>query len=411
MIGLCALLTVSVCGCGGGGQGDRGSFRPIVYATWSKVMGGTQADVMRSVIQASDDSYVFAGFTNSAGEGLYDMYVIRISAGGATMWSKHFGGPADDKAMAVGQTADGGFLVAGYAAESSTSTLDVNVLKLNSVGDIVWQKRYEMPEDQSVAAAQMTDDGGMIIVGATVNHISGHGNVMAMKVSASGDAVWTKTYTTTANEFANAVQATADGGFIIAGYTQYDTGSDRDYLLIKIDSAGEQQWTRNDGGLQFDRANSVVQTSDGGYIVAGVSNSFSAAHDLDAWVVKYSSSGTTVWTKSFGGTGDDAADCIAPTSDGAYILSGYSNSFSQNTHDVWVFKMSASGQMIWEKVYGKPDQDEAYAVKQAVDGGYIVAGYTEWNAEHSEDIWVLKLNATGDCPGCDLASRIVNPNR
>jgi hypothetical protein len=145
---------------------------------------------------------------------------------------------------------------------------------------------------------------------------------------------------------------------------------------VKIDGSGNVQWTKTIGGSSDDFAYSIIQSSDGGYVVAGETNSFGAGSS-DFWVVKLDSSGNVVWTKTIGWSSGDYANSIIQSSDGGYVVAGYTWSFGAGGPDFYVVKLDSSGNVIWTKTIGGSDHDEAYSIIQSSDGGYVVAGYTE----------------------------------
>ena len=159
-------------------------------------------------------------------------------------------------------------------------------------------------------------------------------------------------------------------------------------------------WAKTYGGEEGDQANSIQQTSDGGYIMAGRTWSFGAGiHDY--WVLKLDANGDVTWQKTYGGEDWDQANSIQQTSDGGYIVAGCTRSFGAGHYDYWVLKLDANGGVTWQKTYGGENEDRAYSIQQTSDGGYIVAGY-KLSGAFSTDYWVLKLDANGSIPECPL---------
>jgi hypothetical protein len=301
----------------------------------------------------------------------------------AVKWQKSLGGSAADRANAVTTTTDGGFVVAGESASSdgdltgNYGNLDYWVARIDSLGALVWQKNL----------------GG------------------------------------NSDDRANAVAATADGGFIVAGVSSSAVGNDitavkgnADFWIVKLTSAGAISWQKNLGGTAAEEARAVQQTADGGYIIAGEARSNNL--DLtgnqgvnDFWIVKTDNAGVIQWQKNLGGTLDDMARSVQQTSDGGYIVAGESKSNNGDVTgnnggiDFWVVKLDATGNLTWQKSLGGSGKDVAYSVKQTNDGGYIVSGSTESNNTGNvganngiENAWVVKLTSTGsvswqDCYG------------
>jgi hypothetical protein len=194
---------------------------------------------------------------------------------------------------------------------------------------------------------------------------------------------------------ARSIQQTSDGGYIVAGETTSYGAVGVDALVFKLKSDGTIDWWISYGGAKDDRARSVQQTSDAGFIVAGETNSFGAG-DLDIWVLKLNASGTVQCQKTYGGTKDDAAYSVQQTSDGGYIVAGKTSSFGNIYGDIWVLKVNDNGDIDWQKTYGGNDSNSANAVGQTADGGYVVAGETSDFGAGDADVCVLKLKNNGE---------------
>ena len=217
-----------------------------------------------------------------------------------------------------------------------------------------------------------------------------------------------KTYGGTDDDGAYSVQQTSDGGYIVAGHTNsFGAGGD-DIFLIKTDANGNIIWAKTYGGTDYDWAHSVQQTSDGGYIVAGVTFSFGTGYS-DAFLVKTDANGNIVWAKTYMGTYSDYAYSVQQTSDGGYIVAGHTNSFGAG-YDAFLVKTDANGNIQWAKTYGRTGWDEAYSVQQTSDGGYILAGFT-YSFDADDDIFLIKTDANGNIGSCSIvqnASPTVN---
>jgi hypothetical protein len=277
----------------------------------------------------------------------------------------------------------------------------------NPMSAISFAKTYGGTDGYWASSVQQTSDGGYIVAGYTDSFGAGDDDIFLIKTDANGNIIWAKTYGGIDNDRAFSVQQTSDGGYIVAGWTYSFGAGSRDFFLIKTDANGNIIWAKTYGGTSWDEATSVQQTSDGGYIVAGDTRSFSAGDD-DIFLIKTDANGNIIWAKTYGGASYDEASSVQQTSDGGYIVAGVTRSFSAGWHDVLLIKTDANGNVQWAKTYGGTSVDVAYSVQQTSDGGYIVAGYTSSFGAGSSDIFLIKTDANGNIGSCSIV-RSVSP--
>jgi hypothetical protein len=283
-----------------------------------------------------------AGRIESLSPGPGDFWLVKTDSAGNQQLNRTYGGNGTSEAHSVWQTSDGGYAIAGWTASSGAGFFDIWLVKTDSAGNMQWNRTYGGSGFDYANSVQQTTDGGYIMAGHTDGFNGSGAGFCLVKTDLAGDLQWTRTYGGTPIGEARSVQQTADGGYIAAGYTIPTGASEPDFFLVKTDSTGTLQWNKIYGGTGTNYANAVQQTSDGGYIMAGATNSFGAG-GFDFWLVKTDSVGTQQWNETFGGKADDIANSVQQTSDGGYIIAGSTYSYGAGGSDFWLVKIGGIG--------------------------------------------------------------------
>jgi hypothetical protein len=362
--------------------------------TFQRTYGGEHTEKAYSVQQTIDGGYILAGRTMANSGNHNDVYLIKTDAYGDTVWTRSYGDTTYEAGYSVRQTADSGFVVVGYFLLDSGSK-DVYVLRTNSNGDTLWTRTYGGPEYDRGYSGQETFDDGFIITGSTSSYGAGGRDVYVVRTDALGETLWTRTYGGPDDDFGCAMQQTADNGYIIAGHTFSYGAGEADVYLVKTDARGDTLWTRAYGGHSNDYGRSVWQTSDGGYVIAGRTGSFGAGSS-DAYLIRTNGDGNALWSVTYGGVGYDMAYSVQQTSDGGYILAGASSSFGSGGADVYLIKTDSCGDTLWTKTFGGAADDSGYSVQQTTDGGYIVAGSADPPGGAWPDVYLIKTDSLGN---------------
>ena len=363
--------------------------------SFTATFGGPQDDWGASVRQMSDGGYIVAGMTESYGAGSNDVWLIRTDASGNKFWDKTFGGTNWDDVSSVQQTRDGGYVFTGSTSSYGAGGSDVWLVKTDSTGNKEWNKTYGGADGDGGTSVQQTLDGGYVITGWTASSGAGGYDIWLIKTDASGEKVWDRAFGGTGDEGGTSVQQTPDGGYIVAGSTvSFGSGED-DAWLIRVNDSGNEVWNRTYGGRDGDGASSVMQTSDGGYVITGWTGALSESGS-DIWLIKTDSSGSKVWDKTFGGAGDDAGNSVLQASDGGYIIVGVTQSHGAGKKDVWLIRTDSTGSKIWDKTFGGRGNDGGRSVQLTSDGGYVIAGSTKSFGVGGDDVWLLKTDADGN---------------
>jgi hypothetical protein len=414
------------------------SYSQVPVIEWQRSYGGGGDDYLYSVRQTTDSGYVGVGWTVSnsddvtgnhgylpGGYGPEEIWVIKVNSAGALQWQKTLGGFGNERAYCIRQTTDGGYIISGETSSNSdgdvtghhttSATSDCWIVKLDNQGNIQWQKCYGGSGTNEIAYdIVQTTDGGYIFAGSSnisdgdVTQNMGLQDFWTVKIDAAGTIQWqhSRGYSTT--DYALSVKQTSDGGYVVGGVS-YVNWLPSDLWLLKYDNAGMFLWQKSYGGSGYDGITAVEQTSDGGLIIEAYSGSndsdiTNSNGNYDFWIVKTDSAGNMQWQKSLGSSDVDWPHALVPCNDGGFIIAGYTQghdsdvTFNHSAYpDYWVLKLDSSGTNLWQKTLGGTGEDAAFSVMPTFDGGYIVGGYAKSNngdiTNHyfGADYWLVKL--------------------
>ena len=373
-------------------------------AQWARTYAYGSDARAKSIQQTSDGGYIVVGWTRPSSDQPEDIWILKLSQYGAVEWQKTYGGSGFDDAYSIQQTSDGGYIVAGRMSSFGAGSYDLWVLKLDSIGDIEWQKTYGGSVRDEAYSIQQTSDGGYIVAGRTLSFGAGGYDLLILKLSSIGGIEWQKTYGEDQNERAALIQQTNDGGYIVVGTTSYSYSMDitvADIWVLKLSSNGNIEWERTYGGpdqtYQSEWAASIKQTSDGGYIVAGYTKvEGRGTNRRDVWVLKLSVTGFIDWQRIYDGGPIypfESPYAIEQTNEEGYIVAGKMSSSGAGSDDLWVLKLGPTGDIEWQKTYGGSGSEQAYSIQQTSDGGYIVAGFESY---YEDKFLLVKLSSNGD---------------
>jgi hypothetical protein len=300
------------------------------------------------------------------------------------------------------------FVCVMFFGASVTSVLSENVNIINIVGNIFyyhdtpeaeWNQTFGGTLEDRGRFVQQTSDGGYIVTGFTKSFGTGNPDIWLIKTDSDGNEQWNKRFgTLTYHEEPYSVQQTSDDGFIITGFANYDGSVGADVWLIKADSEGDEEWNQTFGGTAIDYGNSIQETTDGGYIITGATDSYGAG-ERDVWLIKTDSNGNEEWSHTFGGTGLDYGRYVQQTNDAGYIIVGLTESFGAGSSDCWMIKTDSTGDEEWSQTYGGVLSDWGSSVQQTNDGGYIIIGSTNSYGAGFLDALLIKIAGENQPPG------------
>ncbi len=317
---------------------------PSGIIEWQKTYGGNLADNGLWIEQTNDEGFIVSGQTFSFGAGSSDAWILKLDKDGNIQWQKRLGQQIQtDFAISVKQTPDG-FIVAGATFPSSVPPFDFWLIKLDLSGNVLWQKSYGGPGDDIAYSVNLTSDGGFIVSGATDSFGAGFYDLWVLKLDSAGNIQWQKTYGTPDAEFpVREIQETTDGGFIIAGTTvvsSYPNDSVK-AVVLKLNSTGQIQWQKSYATNDVESATSIQQTSDGDYIVGGQTGSIGSGA---MWLLRLDSTGNIKWQKAYQGNNSEVLQSLNQTSDSGFIVSG-TESKRPNTIGTWILKVDENGEI------------------------------------------------------------------
>jgi hypothetical protein len=351
---------------------------------WSQTYGGVSSDAAEALVQTSDGGYALAGYTTSFGAGSYDFWLVKTDANGNMEWNQTYGGAGIEHACALVGTSDGGFALLGTASFGAGKR-DFWLVKTDEFGNMKWNQTYGGADYDDPSSLVRTSDGGYAIAGWTTSFGAEGDDFWLVKIDAYGNVEWSQTYGRGRSDRARALVATSDGGYALAGETISNGYGDRphwDFWLVKTDANGDMEWNRTYGKGAGENANALVETSDGGYAIAGDTSILNPEIGIvsDFWLVKTDKYGNMEWNKTYSGW---RAYALVETSDRKYALAGGSR----------LVKTDAYGVMEWNRTY----EGVAYALVETSDGGYAIAGYVPIDAG-TYDFWLAKTDERGFIP-------------
>jgi hypothetical protein len=404
------------------------SYAQIPTIQWQRTYGGTENDLGYSICKTIDNNYVIVASTSSndgdvtfnhsvGGSNSDDYWLIKIDSTGCKIWDRSYGGTFDEVPSNIIQTSDQGFIIFGTTNSNDSDVTGLHLdstfpmyghdgwlIKIDSSGQILWQNCYGGTDDDYGREVVFTTDSNYILAvevnsgilyqnpTGDVNQYLGHDDYWLVKVSQFGNILWQRTLGDSHSDIPFACAELNGNEYIIVGGVETSLpgnhGGGGDVGVIKVNSSGSTIWSKCYGGYQIDDARCVIRANNNGFIL--VSETASDSGDIsqfygasDIWILKADSSGAILWEKSYGGSSYEIPSQVIQTNDGGMVVVGqtYSNdNWVLNSHgwnDSWIFKLDSMGYWEWGKTLGGSDQDQANSVIETQDGGYLVCGYTK----------------------------------
>ncbi|MPL93170.1 hypothetical protein SDC9_39296 [bioreactor metagenome] len=369
------------------------------FTVFEKTYGGANSDIGYDLTLTQDGGYAFVGLTYSTGSGMDDCYLIKTDDQGNLQWQKTYGGTSYEFGLSVIQDSNGNYVIIGTTSSYGEGSNDYYVIKTNSIGDTIWTKTYGGFLLDSPRRGIATNDSGYAIIGRTQSFGEGTSSVYFVKIDSAENNQFSKTYGGTGLNWGMSVKQTSDGGYILAGKTSSFSAQSQDVYLIKTNSSGDTLWTKYFGSANDDWANDVVQTPDNGYIITGTYNYSGIAGDI--FITKCDENGNILWTKTYSTVGDEFMNSLINSNDGGILMTGATNYLSMGDYDLYLMKADASGDTLWTRAYGGSGVDAGFGIQQTTDGGIISIGQTNSMGAGNNDFYVIKTNNTGTLDNVD----------
>lgn len=374
--------------------------------------GGAAYDAVYDVIQTDDGGYIAVGNSASFDPSLlyYDVYLIKTDAAGNLQWQRTIGSPFWESGYGFNKTSDGGYIIVGSKTDPSSLTTDVYVIKVDGSGNVQWEKTFGGEKNDKARAVQQTLDGGYVIFGdsASFGSVPFQYDMYVIKVDVNGGKQWETVIGGDFTEWTWGGMQTSDGGYVVVGDTRsYSTpGGWADAYLVKLDANGDQVWDQIYGDIKFDAGRSVLQTTDGGFMIAGETVPSGSATSK-AYLIKTDPAGNMQWSQTYGPSSQNTmARSVKQTPDGGFIVAGDQNTAVGLDKNGYLLKVDALGGAQWEKTYGGPSIEFIYSVSITSDDGFILAGRTLSYGAGGYDAYLIKLDSNGehDDPWSDLGN-------
>jgi hypothetical protein len=364
---------------------------------WNNTYGGGYTEFTSDLVQTKDGGFAIAGTTNSFGAGYFDMWLVKTDAIGNVLWNQTYGGREGDNANALVQTNDGGYALAGRTLSFDAGRGDMWLVKTDTLGNVEWNVTYGDTNREEANAILQTPDGGFILAGR-IHTFSMRGNTMwLIKTDALGKVEWNTTFGGEYSVSINDLVITADGGYALAGGTDSFGTNSKDMWLIKTDSMGAIEWNTTYGGDFAETTNALILTSDNGFALAGSTDPLGSGN-REIWLVKTDSKGVMLWNTTYGSRYSETTNALLQTTDGGYALAGGIDPLGiGSSQDMWLIKTDPFGTMLWNQTFGGDDADSTSDLVQTSDGGFAIAGATNSFSEFCSgtDMWLVKTNSSG----------------
>jgi hypothetical protein len=273
-----------------------------------------------------------------------DIYLFETNSMGELLWERTIGGPQDEYGWSMAPTTDGGYVIGGQTESFGAGDKDGYLVRVNAQGEEIWNQTYGGPGEDRLFSVDQSADSGFVLTGTTRSFAAGERDLYLIKTDSFGEMTWMQVLGEEHDDVGHSVRQTADEGYIVVGYTRSFEAANYDTWLIKLDAAGDVDWEQFFGGTGDDRAIYGEQTADGGFIMTGYTKSYDAI-GWDVFLVRADQSGEVLWYQTFGGQSEDTGYTVRQASDKGFILTGETYSFGAGGGDMYIIKVNQDGEI------------------------------------------------------------------
>ncbi len=385
------MTVLLACGIGLTGVYAKTVHKKEAYrAVWQKIYGGSEDDIAMDVVALEKGDSAIVGTCKSFGAQRSDICVTRMDANGNMKWRLWLGGKKKDEGKAIARTADGNIVVLGRSKSFSENyDYDLYVAKISLDGKKIWERSFGGDRDEYAGGIAGTDDGGMIVAGASESYGNGDKDIYLAKLDKNGKLLQARTMGTQQDDAANDITRTRDGKMVLVGYLGQKYVGDSDFLIMKLDQNGKRLWMKSFGESYEDELRGVTPTIDNGIVAIGATRSYGSSQ-TDLTVMKIDVHGKTIWHKIYGFKYYEYGNAAATTRDGGFMLVGGTNTLGKGNHSLYALALDRRGTLIWSHVFGGERRDIGHGVARMSDGSLIVVGETE-SFKHAKNFYLIKL--------------------
>ncbi len=377
--------------------------------TFEIVFGDVFDETGYAVLQTPDSGFILCGYSSSYPYKYEDVYLVKTDSTGQILWEKNYGGNRDERAYSINPVSSGGFIISAEWFDEYIDKTRAYLLKVDENCDTLWTRKYAGDGNVNSIArdALETDDGGFMLCGASYDD-EGRG-IFLLKTDAEGEALWRKIIRINEDGWSCDMIKTRDGGYAICGGTEAAPGYN-DFFIVKTDANGDTLWTRSYGYAGDDAAYSIIQSDEGEYYVTGQAwNVFQPNNTFDILVIKLDEQGDSLWAKRYGEeSGGEFAYSMDFTDDGNIVIGGTTRYFPSNNWDMYILKIDTAGSLLSSQTYGGDEYEKCFAVHSTFDNGLIISGYTTSWGSGGADMYFLKTDADGLLTGIHDVSKNFN---